>query len=358
MRLRAAKGKKAGGRFIPTRYAFAAFVAMLLWMQLSIGVDGGGSKTRATVFAGERCLGQGRAGPSNPLAVGLETAGSNLVRALDQALTQAKQATGPAWNEEARIPMGLGVAGVGAGERGREAAEALAKFLRARFPLLEPHFYTDLEAAFAGTFEGKAGILVIGGTGSSALGFDGKGQLLRVGGFGKRLGDPGSGFSVLLEAAQLLLSKSEGLLPGGLPPWGLSFLHALSCDDPRDLIPLFARDPSPLELDQGIRILEESASREEAVPRELLRKAGRVLADHAGALGARLALREIPVSCGGGFVSKIPLVREAFCSRLKELSQEQGRVFVFLDRSPDAERGAAGLAVGAWPSLQIADRSR
>lgn len=331
---------------------------MLPRMQLRIGVDGGGSKTRASLFSGKTRLGLGRAGPSNPLAVGTETAGSNLMRAVQQALDEARERMGKDWEEPSSLPCGLGLAGVGAGDEGRQAAQALAGLLRGRFPNLRPQFYTDLEAAFAGTFEGRPGILVIGGTGSSALGFDGASQLLRVGGFGKRLGDPGSGFAVLLEAAQLLLSKSEGLLPGGMPSWGPALLHALGCADPRDLIPIFARDPSPLELEQGIRALEEAASGGEAVPGELLRKAGRILADHAGALGARLGLSEVRVACAGGFLCKAPMVLDSFCARLEGHSREQQRSYVFLDRSPDPEWGAAGLAVGAWPSLRLEDRAQ
>src|SRR5258705_10974817 len=42
---------------------------------LLLGVDGGGTKTRAVVTDGEdRILGEGSAGPSNPLRVGFEDA--------------------------------------------------------------------------------------------------------------------------------------------------------------------------------------------------------------------------------------------------------------------------------------------
>jgi N-acetylglucosamine kinase-like BadF-type ATPase len=286
--------------------------------------------------------------------VGVEVAGTNLIRALEQALEPSEISSELKLRLDSRIPLGLGIAGIGAGESGREAAEAFRSLLSSRYPNLVPLFFTDLEAAFAGTFEGEAGILVIGGTGSSGLGFDGKSKLVRVGGFGKRLGDPGSGFSVLLEAAQLLLSRNEGLLPGGLPSWGRAFLHGLGCRDPRDLIPIFARDPSPKELEQGIRVLEDTASGGEEEPKNLLKKAGRILADHAGALGVHLALHKISVSCSGGFLCKSPLVRQAFCDRLQTLSKEQGTLFDFSDRTPDPERGAAGLAAQEWPALQEA----
>lgn len=320
-------------------------------MQFRIGVDGGGSKTRATLFSNACVLGEGHAGPSNPLAVGMEVAASNLTRALEQALAEGGEGGALSFKDKESVPAGFGIAGLGAGERGREARESLGSLLASRFPTLELRFFTDLEAAFAGTFEGELGILVIGGTGSSAMGFDGKDRCIRVGGFGKRLGDPGSGFSVLLEAAQLLLSRSEGLLPGGLPSWSLPFLHALSCDDPRALIPLFARDPSPQELEGGIGALEEAASKGAEEPLALLQKAGRILADHAGALAARLALPKVPVACAGGFLSKSQPVHKAFCARLEALSREQERALVYSDRHPRPEWGAAGLAVEAWPSL-------
>jgi len=39
--------------------------------KLVVGVDGGGTRTRAAILDGDRVLGEGTSGPSNPLRVGI-----------------------------------------------------------------------------------------------------------------------------------------------------------------------------------------------------------------------------------------------------------------------------------------------
>lgn len=52
----------------------------------------------------------------------------------------------------------------------------------------------DVEAAYLGALGGVAGILLLAGTGSMALGRDARGRWARAGGFGPLLGDEGSAF--------------------------------------------------------------------------------------------------------------------------------------------------------------------
>lgn len=57
---------------------------------LVVGVDGGGTGTRAVVMdEKQRVLGQGEAGPSNPLRVGIAKAVSNVREAIDLACAEA-----------------------------------------------------------------------------------------------------------------------------------------------------------------------------------------------------------------------------------------------------------------------------
>jgi predicted NBD/HSP70 family sugar kinase len=53
---------------------------------------------------------------------------------------------------------------------------------------------SDVEAAFLGALGGGAGILLLAGTGSMALGRDARGRWARAGGWGPLLGDDGSAF--------------------------------------------------------------------------------------------------------------------------------------------------------------------
>ncbi len=76
-------------------------------------------------------------------------------------------------------------------------ADALKKFaskkkLRLRRVIVE----SDARIALEGAFKGGEGIILIAGTGSIAFGKDAKGKVCRVGGWGRILGDEGSGYFI------------------------------------------------------------------------------------------------------------------------------------------------------------------
>src|SRR6266849_1456268 len=74
--------------------------------QLVVGVDGGGTKTRAVVLDGGRVLGEGTAGPSNPLRVGIANGATAIREAIDKACAAALI------HRDDLIAAGVGLAGV------------------------------------------------------------------------------------------------------------------------------------------------------------------------------------------------------------------------------------------------------
>src|SRR5688572_22084425 len=124
--------------------------------QLLLGVDGGGTKTRAVVVNGNlKTLGEGTAGPSNPLRVGVSDAASAVREAVDLACAAARVRRGDISAAE------IGLAGVKRSdlrERMREALEALG--------IKSFEVVTDADIALFGATEGKAGLVIIAGTGS------------------------------------------------------------------------------------------------------------------------------------------------------------------------------------------------
>jgi N-acetylglucosamine kinase-like BadF-type ATPase len=55
---------------------------------------------------------------------------------------------------------------------------------------------SDARIALEGAFSGKSGSILIAGTGSIMFGKDNKGEIHRVGGFGRYIGDEGSGYRI------------------------------------------------------------------------------------------------------------------------------------------------------------------
>src|SRR5258705_7911111 len=74
--------------------------------RLVVGVDGGGTRTRAVVLDGERILGEGSAGPSNPLRVGIANGATAIREAIDKACAAALI------QRDDLIAAGIGLAGV------------------------------------------------------------------------------------------------------------------------------------------------------------------------------------------------------------------------------------------------------
>lgn len=164
-----------------------------------IGIDGGGSGTRARLADAQgRTLGLGQAGPSG-LAQGVDQAWRHVRQAVDAACASA----GLAPLAPAQCAIALGLAGV--------HAPALAAAFRAADPgyarlLLD----TDAATLLRGAFGGQPGVIVAAGTGSvgESLGADGAHR--SCGGWGFPVGDEGSGAWLGLRAMQLSQQAMDG----------------------------------------------------------------------------------------------------------------------------------------------------
>ena len=168
--------------------------------RLFVGVDGGGSKTRARVrdLAG-RALGEGSAGPGNA-RLGMP-AFEEIMKACRQALTEA----GVSPSEFGQVEAGFGLAGT-AQEVHRQAVYLWPH------PFKRIEVCTDAYAAWLGAFEGQDGAILIAGTGSCGLAVVG-GVPIEVGGLGAEIGDEGSGMAIGRAAIRRSLWALEGRWP-------------------------------------------------------------------------------------------------------------------------------------------------
>src|SRR5678816_2941129 len=129
---------------------------MLNRLSSVVGVDGGGTKTEAVIIdADQRVIGEGRAGPSNPLRVGIAAAAAAVREAIDDACASAKLRRGDLIGAE----IGL------AGARRRELRERMRETL-APLGIGEIEVVTDAQIALYGATDGAPGLVVIAGTGS------------------------------------------------------------------------------------------------------------------------------------------------------------------------------------------------
>tara|TARA_R110002049_G_scaffold54869_13_gene152369 strand:+ start:3630 stop:4565 length:936 start_codon:yes stop_codon:yes gene_type:complete len=194
-----------------------------------LGVDGGGSKTVAQVARltsdGElHVRGSGSAGPSNIRAVGTEQALANLDRAIDAALAAA---------ERGGKSCDIAVLAL-AGSSLPDVRQQLGAWASARRLAADIEIVHDADAVLAMLPTASAGVALILGTGSAAIGRDAEGRQSVVGGWGHLIGDFGSAFDIGRRGLIAVTAVVDGIGPQtALLP---ALLENLGVDEPRELV--------------------------------------------------------------------------------------------------------------------------
>lgn len=194
---------------------------------LVVGVDGGGSTTRAVlVDSTGHVLGLGYAGPSNYDDVGVGVAEENIGRAVSSAWHATGQAFRPA---DAAF---FGMAGV-VSDADRDTIHAMARALDIAPPETVGVDH-DIRIALAGGLGGREGIALIVGTGSSCYGRRRDGREWRAGGWGYLLDDLGGGYYLGLQGLVALTRAADGR--GAATALTEPLLRALRLADPQDIM--------------------------------------------------------------------------------------------------------------------------
>jgi N-acetylglucosamine kinase-like BadF-type ATPase len=178
-------------------------------MKFFVGVDGGGSGTRAVVLDDTfQVLGRGESGASNHYVSGPETAARHCVFAAEAAIADAKRIA-PEMSDAAVAAWGFGLAGV---RRSADAAK-MENALRACTGGKPFYLDTDVAAAHSGAFAGGPGIVLSAGTGAIAYGADEHGDRFYADGWGPLMGDEGSGYWLGTEALRAVCRAFDGRAP-------------------------------------------------------------------------------------------------------------------------------------------------
>lgn len=173
-------------------------------MKKFLGIDGGGTKTRCVLIDEKmNILFRAESSASNPLVVGFKKSAYIIAGLILQAFKYTKQK-----KIEAIV---AGLAGAGRKTDAEKIKEEILNLLvkeKNKFGSL--FIITDAEAAIAGAFAGKPGAIIISGTGSIVQGVDANGNIFRSGGYGKIIGDIGSGYSIGKKGLYALAKQYDG----------------------------------------------------------------------------------------------------------------------------------------------------
>lgn len=238
--------------------------------RLVVGVDGGGTRTRAVVLNGDRILGEGAAGPSNPLRVGLAAGAMAIRDAVDKACAAARI------HRDDLVAAGIGLAGV----------KRLDVRTRMRDVLIESlgidniELVSDGDIALYGATDGHAGVVVISGTGSISVGVNRQGKRAFAGGWGPVAGDEGSGSWIARRALQAVARATDERGPKtALMDAACEFFQVATPDDLATAV--YAPTMTNDRIAAFSKIVIETARDGDEVALEILKDAGKELASAA-----------------------------------------------------------------------------
>ena len=271
-------------------------------MSRLLGIDIGGSKTRAQLVADGQVIADVQAGSASLAAAGPEAAR----QALSGLLAELPGA----------VPGSLDAVCVGsAGVKVPETRQLLRAMLA---PLTATGFVCVVDdAALVLPAAGlDHGIAVICGTGSIAVG-RWRQHRVQAGGWGYVLGDEGSGFWIVRSAVRILLARRDHSESGGA--LAAALLAAAGCADTDALHAAFLRQPQP---GFWARWAPDVLDSGDPAAAGLTTTAAVALAGLAGTVSAQLSSRHgapaaVPVVLAGGLM-KHDRLRGAVVSELAE----------------------------------------
>ncbi|HEX7156114.1 MAG TPA: BadF/BadG/BcrA/BcrD ATPase family protein [Burkholderiaceae bacterium] len=296
-----------------------------------IGIDGGGSSTRARLADGSgRVLGHGEAGPSG-LSLGVGSAWAQIDLAIERAFASAGLPPAPPQD----CALGLGLAGV---NFKRQAED----FLRAGGRFANLVLETDGAAMLMGAFGGKPGVVVAAGTGSVGEALRRDGSRASVGGWGFPVGDEGSGAWLGMGAVRAAQWARDGRAPRGA--LAEAVYRSIGADS--EAILAWCAQAGQGAYARLAPIVFEAADADPAA-HALLRAAAAAAREMADALDPS---GQLPVAlCGSVGRRLVPYVPDGLAPRLREPEGDAVDGALLLARraaAGGAPRGAIGVANG------------
>ena len=281
--------------------------------KLVVGVDGGGTRTRAAVLDGDRVLGEGTSGPSNPLRVGIANGAAAIRDAIDRACSAASI------DRDGLAAAGIGLAGV----RRKDIRTRMREVLIETLKIKNIELMTDGDIALYGATDGAPGIVVISGTGSICVGSNRVGKHTFAGGWGPVAGDEGSGSWIARRALQAVAQATDERGPKtGLTPAACEYFQVAVPDDLATAI--YAPTITNERIAGFSKHVIEAAQAGDAVAQNILMEAGKELGKAAVTVVRKLRMEQerFQVAFVGGVFSAGEFVIAPLREELKRVARK------------------------------------
>jgi N-acetylglucosamine kinase-like BadF-type ATPase len=277
-----------------------------------VGVDGGGTKTQAVILdLNDQIIGEGVAGPSNPLRVGISNAAAAVREAIDNACEAAHV------RRSDLVAAEIGLAGASRNELRARIREALINL-----GIREIIVVGDADIALYGATEGAPGLIVIAGTGSICCGINARRKMLCAGGWGPVAGDEGGGAWIARRALRAIAHATDGRgASTSLTAAAIAYFHVSDANDLSTAI--YAPTITNERLAGFGKFVIEAAKDKDRIAREILAEAGRELGSAAAAVIRNLKLERETFQVaytGGVFVAADELVLATMREEIKKIA--------------------------------------
>lgn len=262
---------------------------------LVLGVDGGGTKSIGLVAdPSGNILTRRESGASNVNVVGLDGA----ARSLRKVITDCCDDVRCPPNELRSVVLALAGAG---NEQNREGIKKALNELFQKDGIKPPPIFveTDARAALEGAFDGGPGVVIIAGTGSIVIGKTPRGDLLTIGGWGRFLGDEGSGYFLGREALRVVTLQMDRRGEATKLRQKLAETHHLETRE--DIIKAVYQEK--LELSRIAPLVLEAAAENDIVSQKIIQSAALLLAEQARVIVLQMGiLRKVGLVMAGGLI--------------------------------------------------------
>jgi glucosamine kinase len=273
-----------------------------------IGVDGGGTKTRA-LLADERGEQLAEAvGAASAVKPGEIEHSAGVIAGVVRDVLEIAERQG----HKPRV-LAVGVAGVGREPEREALLEALVAQQLAEEVSVMPDYAIALEDAFS---DGP-GVLLIAGTGSMAFGRSPAGATARCGGWGPMFGDEGSGSWIGRRALSVVAAAADGREPETALTGAV--LTAAEVSEVSDLI-RWASGANAAQLATLAPVVMSVADAGDLRANSIVSMAVEELALHVRSLARQLFADErasVPVALTGGLLKRGTSLRKRLEHRLK-----------------------------------------
>ena len=283
-------------------------------MQYYIGMDGGGTKTKC-VLTDENLnvLHECSGGPSTFILIGVDTVCNTMFDLINECIEQA----GITFDQiESAV---IGTTGAGRRSDAETLEQGFTDFLKSKqLALKKFRVESDARIALEGAFGGNPGSILIAGTGSIMFGKDESGEIHRVGGFGRFIGDEGSGYMI---GRKGLMAAAKSFDGRGAPTLLTGYIRdEFGIDDPSKLITEIYKNN--FDIASAAPLVIRAAENNDEVCENIIDEESDNLMLHARAMKKKLQVPGMKVAPIGGTISTDNYYASKFREKVRKFLHE------------------------------------